>query len=196
ARLPPRPSGRGFTRIFLLIGFDGPEGRTFFENAGRTSRDGIELGIDWSFALDWRLTSALTLADYRFERFADEEDDFAGNRLPGLPRQLWHNSLTWYGSGERFASVEAQYTGDFYADNANQVPIDDHWLVNLKGGDAWPLGGGATLLGVHLGIRNLFDEAYFENVRINANPDRPISERGFYEPAAGRTFYAGVELSF
>ncbi|TFH84889.1 TonB-dependent receptor [Billgrantia azerbaijanica] len=173
-----------------LIGFDGPEGRTFFENAGRTSRDGLEVGIDWRFVPDWRLTSALTLADYRFERFANAEGDFADNRLPGLPRQLWHNRLTWYGSGERFASLEALYTGDLYADNANRVPVDSHWLVNLRGGDAWSLGDGVTRLGLHLGIRNLFDEAHFANVRINANRGR------FFEPAPGRTLYAGVELSF
>jgi iron complex outermembrane recepter protein len=163
---------------------------TYYENAGRTSRDGIEMGLDWSFSPSWRLTSALTLADYRFDGFDDGSQDFADNRLPGLPRRLWHNGLTWYGSGDRFAGIDVQYTGDFYADNANEVEIDDHWLVNLKAGDGWRLGDGETRLGAYLGVRNVLDEDYFENVRINANAER------FYEPAAGRTFYAGLELSF
>ncbi|SDO22855.1 iron complex outermembrane recepter protein [Halomonas shengliensis] len=173
-----------------LIAYEATDGRTYYENAGKTSRDGIELGVDWSFSLAWRLTSALTLADYRFDRFDDGSNDFSDNRLPGQPRQVWHNALTWYGNGDRFASLEAQYTGDYYADNANEVTIDDHWLFNLKAGDGWRLGDGATHLSANLGIRNLLDEAYYENVRINAFGGR------YYEPAAGRTFYAGLELSF
>ncbi|NAW12732.1 TonB-dependent receptor [Halomonas sp. D1-1] len=173
-----------------LIGYEATDGRTYYENAGKTSRDGIELGVDWSFSLAWRLASALTLADYRFDRFDDGSNDFNDNRLPGQPRQVWQNALTWYGNGDRFASLEAQYTGDYYADNANEVTIDDHWLFNLKAGDGWRLGDGATYLSANLGIRNLLDEAYYENVRINAFGGR------YYEPAAGRTISAGLELSF
>jgi iron complex outermembrane receptor protein len=173
-----------------LIGFDAPNGRTFYDNAGRTSRDGIELALDWSFSLNWRWTSALTLADYRFDSFADARGDYADNRLPGQPRRLWHNGLTWYGSGERFAGIDVQYTSDYFADNANEVEIEDHWLVSLKAGDAWRLGDSGTRLGAHVGIRNLLDEDYFENVRINSFGGR------YYEPAAGRTFFAGLELAF
>jgi len=173
-----------------LVPFEATDGRTFYENAGRTSRDGIELELDWNLSLAWRWTSALTLADYRFDRFSDGEADLAGNRLPGLPRQQWNNRLTWYGSGERFATAEALYTGAFHADNENRVEVDDHWLFNLRLGDAWRLGDGGTRLGAHLGVRNLFDETHFANVRINANVGR------YFEPAAGRTFHAGLELSF
>lgn len=172
-----------------LVPFEAIDGRTYYENAGRTSRDGLELELDWSPSLAWRLTSALTLADYRFDRFRDGQRELAGNRLPGLPRRQWHNRLSWYGSGERFATLEALYTGSFYADNANEVPVDSHWLVNLRAGDVWRLGGSETRLGAHLGVRNLLDETHFGNVRINANGGR------FFEPAPGRTFYAGLELA-
>ncbi|MGM1052164.1 MAG: TonB-dependent receptor family protein [Pseudomonadota bacterium] len=173
-----------------LVPFEATDGRTFYVNAGRTSRDGIELELDWNLSLAWRWTSALTLADYRFDRFSNGEADLAGNRLPGLPRRQWHNRLTWYGSGERFATAEALYTGAFPADNENRVEVDDHWLFNLRLGDAWRLGDGTKRLGAHLGVRNLFDETHFANVRINANGGR------YFEPAAGRTFHAGMELSF
>lgn len=173
-----------------LLPFEADDGRTYYENAARTSRDGIELGLDWSPSLAWRLTSALTLADYRFDRFSDGQQDFTGNRLPGLPRQQWNNRVTWHGGGERFASLEALYTGGYHADNANRVKVDSHWLFNLRAGDAWRIGGQGRQLGLHLGVRNLLDEEHFANVRINANAGR------YFEPAAGRTFYAGLELSF
>ena len=173
-----------------LIQFQASDGRDYFENAGETRREGIELGLEWNPSLDWRLTSALTLADYAFERFRDENGRYDGNDLPGLPSRLWMNRLTWYGSGERFTTLEAHYTGSFYADNANEVRIPGHWLVNLRAGDAWRLGGGNTRLGLHVGVRNLLDEDYLENVRINAFGGR------YFEPAPGTTWYAGVELGF
>jgi len=50
--------------------------------------------------------------------------------------------------------------------------------------------GGDTTVDLYGGIRNLFDEDYYENVRINASFER------YYEPAPGRTFYAGVKVGF
>lgn len=115
---------------------------------------------------------------------------FASNRLPGQPQHVWQNALTWYGSGGRFGTLEAQHTGDYYGENANEVKIDDHWLFNLKAGDSWRLGSSDTRLGTNIGVSNLLDEDYYENVRINSFGGR------YYEPAAGRTYFAGLELSF
>lgn len=75
------------------------------------------------------------------------------------------------------------------ADNANRVDVDSYWLVNLRAGDGWRLGGN-QILSTYLGIRNLFDEDHYANVRINASNDR------YFEPAPDHSFYAGVELSF
>ena len=51
-------------------------------------------------------------------------------------------------------------------------------------------------LNLYAGIRNLLDQDYFSNVRINANANRPVEDRGYFEPAPGRTFYAGLEWVF
>ena len=75
------------------------------------------------------------------------------------------------------------------ADNAGDVEVGDYWLVNLRGGDGWRLGGD-TVLKLYGGIRNLFDIEHYANVRINANNDR------YFEPAPGRTFYAGIGVDF
>lgn len=171
-----------------LVPFD-EGGRTFYQNAGDTSRDGVELALGWQLADQWRLDSALTLARYEFDSFATPGERFDGNRIPGLPEQTWMNQLTWQGVGERFATLETQYVGDMVADNANETEIDSYWLVNLRVGDGWQLGGD-TRLNAYLGVRNLFDEEYYDNVRLNGTFGR------YYEPAPGRSVYGGVELSF
>lgn len=59
------------------------DGRTFYTNAGRSSRDGVELSADWLVAHNWRLTGAWSYNRYRFDQF----DGYDGNRIPGIPQQ-------------------------------------------------------------------------------------------------------------
>ena len=169
--------------------------RTFYENAGRTERNGVELGLEWSISYAWRITSALTLADYTLRDFEDEQGNNAdGNRLPGLPREQWVTEVEWRGNGQRFVALEWQYVGDLYAENSNRTRVSDYWLFGIRAGDTVRLG--SQSLNLYGGIRNLLDEDYFSNIRINANADRPVEDRGYFEPAPGRTFYAGMEWVF
>lgn len=169
--------------------------RTFYENAGRTERNGIELGLKWDISYTWRVTSAVTLADYELKDFTDEQgNNVDGSRLPGLPHEQWVTELEWRGEGQRFAALKWQYVGDLYAENSNQTKVSDYWLLGIRAGDTVRFGSQSVSL--YGGIRNLLDEDYFSNIRINANADRPVEERGYYEPAPGRTFYAGLEWSF
>lgn len=171
------------------------DNRTFYENAGRTERNGVEVGLEWDISYTWRITSALTLADYTLRDFQDEQgNDADGNRLPGLPREQWVTEVEWKGNGQRFAALEWQYVGDLYAENSNQTKVSDYWLFGVRAGDT--IRFGSQSLNLYGGIRNLLDEDYFSNIRINANADRPVEDRGYYEPAPGRTFYAGVEWVF
>ena len=164
-------------------------GRTFYQNAGDTNRDGVELALGWQLADQWRLDSALTLARYEFDEFATPSERFDGNRIPGLPEQTWVNQLTWENLDERFATLETEYVGDLVADNANETSVDSYWLVNLRVGDGWQLSQ-QTRLSAYVGLRNLLDEEHYSNVRLNGTFGR------FYEPAPGRSVYGGVELSF
>ncbi|WP_375192383.1 TonB-dependent receptor family protein [Marinobacter sp.] len=169
--------------------------QTFYENAGETRRDGLELGLGWDISYAWRITSALTLADYELKEFTDEQGNNAnGNEIPGLPGTLWVNELEWRDVGGRFAALEWQYVGEFYAENSNQTRVPDYWLVGVRAGDSLRLAD--QTLNLYAGIRNLLDEDYFSNVRINANANRPVAERGYFEPGPGRTFYAGLEWAF
>jgi len=164
-------------------------GRTFYQNAGDTKRDGVELALGWQLADQWRLDSALTLARYEFDEFSTPSERFDGNRIPGLPEQTWVSQLTWESLDERFATLETEYVGDLVADNANQTAVDSYWLVNLRVGDGWQLSQ-QTRLSAYVGLRNLLDEEHYSNVRLNGTFGR------FYEPAPGRSVYGGVELSF
>lgn len=168
---------------------DGPDSRTFYRNAGDTTRKGFEAAVGWLFSPSWRIDSALTLARYRFDNYRSNGNRYGGNRLPGLPEQTWANRLQWHGLGGIFATLETRYVGDMVADDANDIKVDDYWLVNVRGGNTLYAGQNLLLTGF-AGVRNLADKDHFANVRINASNGR------YFEPAAGRTWYAGVEFTF
>lgn len=177
-----------------IVPFD-EGGQTFYENAGRTEREGVELGVTWTPSYAWSITSALTLADYTLRDFTDEQGNSAdGNKLPGLPSEQWVNELKWRGQAGRFAALETQYVGDVFAENSNQTEVEAYWLVSLRAG--MDLRFGEQTLGLYAGVRNLFDEDYFSNLRINANSNRPVDQRGYFEPAPGRTVNVGLEWEF
>src|SRR5688572_23539130 len=59
-------------------------GRAFFRNAGKTHNDGAEVGLTVSPVSALTLSAAYTYARYRFA-----DDEFEGNRLPGVPEHFW-----------------------------------------------------------------------------------------------------------
>ena len=170
-----------------LVPFE-QDGRTFYENAAGTRREGIEAGLELVPAAGWTVQGAVTLADYRFTEFESRAgDDYTGNRLPGLPP--YHGDLKVRREGQRgFAEAALRHVGPVYADNANSEETDPYTVADLRAGWHWSLAGDRrlTLFG---GVDNVFDAAYAANVRVNMT-----NTRAYYEPAPGRTFHAGLEL--
>lgn len=168
------------------------QGRTFYRNAARTRRQGLELGIEGPLSEQWSLALAYTWAHNQFRRFDDVQQgaDVSGLRMPGLPRHIAFAELAWRGGLGYYAISDLRFVSDQYAENTNQTRVASSTLVGLRGGRQWRFGDGE--LDLYSGINNLFDREYFANLRINANSDRPLAQRGYFEPGPGRTVYAGV----
>ena len=157
--------------------------RTFYRNADRTRRDGVELGGRW-----WpgalprlQLAGAITWMDARF-------DDESSNTLPGLPDWTAFMDARYPFQQGYFAGLSAQYIGKRYADDANSVEVASQTVTNLRLGRKLSSSQYDTLLVI--GIENLFDSEYLDNLRINARNAR------YYEPGAERRVYAGIEISW
>jgi iron complex outermembrane receptor protein len=157
--------------------------RTFYRNAERTQRDGLELGGRWwPTALPrLQLAGALTYMDARF-------DDASNNYLPGLPEWSAFVDAEYDFRAGWFAGLSVQHIGQRYADDANSIKVDAQAVTDLRMGREWSSLKTDTRL--VLGIENLFDTDYLGNLRINASNDR------FYEPGAARRFYAGIEITW
>lgn len=162
-------------------------GRTFFENAGSSSRDGIELSYYRQLTDQIGLSMAYTYSDFKFERFTNADGDrFDGNQIPGIPQDLLHIDFSWFGDTGLYASWDTTYTGELFADNANLTSVESSSVTGVRFGHNgfykdWEVSS-------FLGVNNLFDEDYNNNIRINAFGGR------FFEPAPERNAFVGITI--
>jgi iron complex outermembrane receptor protein len=170
-----------------LIPFDIPNGggRRFFRNAGRTSRRGVELGTGLSVgALD--LGGAYTYANYRFVDFTVDTAHFAGNRIPGIPRQTFQATATVH-SFLGAIVTEATFADRMFVNDANSESAPGYGIVNARLVTSTSMGpSGAE---VTFGAQNLFNTRYISSVSVNAAGGK------FYEPGSQRSIFVGVSLT-
>jgi iron complex outermembrane receptor protein len=164
-------------------------GQSFFQNAGRSSHDGLEAAITLDLAEGLAGTATYTWSDFTFDDFVGIGGEvYDGNRIPGIPQHLFNLDLNWAHTSGFYAAWDFLYVGEFYADNANTVETDDYLVSNLRSGFRWQKN--QWVFEPFIGISNLFDKEYMANVRLNASFGR------YYEPAPERNFYAGFLLRY
>ncbi len=164
-------------------------GRTFFRNAGKSTRTGLETALSWQHDSGFGAEASWTWSEFEFDSFTDESgNEFGGKRLPGLPRHFGYAGLTYATQGGFYARLEARYSGELYADNANTVEVDSYTVANLRA--SREIRHGRWIVQPYAGINNLFDERYNSHIRTNAFGGR------YYEPAPERNAYAGVEVRY
>ncbi|MBT8079977.1 MAG: TonB-dependent receptor [Gammaproteobacteria bacterium] len=174
-----------------LIPFElaGQPGRTFFANAGSSTRTGVESSLGWTADNGFGVGLSYTWSDFTFDDFVDDNgNDFAGNRLPGVPEHFGYLSLSYATENGFSALAEAVYTGSVYANNSNATRVASHVVTNLRVG--YEFSSGRWRVQPYIGINNLLEEEYNSNIRINAFGAR------FFEPAPERNYYAGVVVGF
>ena len=170
-----------------LIPFDIPasNGRRYFRNAGRTSRRGAELGIGVNLrSLD--LGAAYTYANYRFVDFTVDTAHYAGNRIPGIPRQVLQGSASLR---LPFVTVvgEASVADRMFVNDANSESSPGYAIFNMRVVSSAALRHSAAE--VTLGVQNLLDTKYVSSVSVNAAGGK------FYEPGTQRALYVGLTLT-
>ena len=168
----------------LLIPFQTEDGgdRTFYRNGGRNLHKGFEISLGMKPApwMSWQLTH--TTGSYTFR-----SDDLKGHRLPGLPdsrtylRGLFEASDFWI-------QTVFEHVSSFYTNDDNSEKNDAYAIVDLTMGHKGIKLPGVTLL-PFFRISNLTDASYNGSVVVNAFGSR------YYEPSAGRTFQAGLNVS-
>ena len=163
--------------------------QSFYENAGSSTHEGLEAALTMELLPYLTVNLAYTLSDFTFDRFRDREGNrFDGNKIPGVPDNQIHVGLSYRHPDGFYAGWDLLYAESFFADNANTVKSDSYTLSGLRAGYAHEWNG--LEISPFVGINNLLDEEYFDNVRLNAGFGR------YFEPAPERNYYGGIGVRY
>ena len=161
--------------------------RTFFRNAGSTERLGLEFSSTLQISPKLTLDASYAWSHFDYTDYEIPSGNFNENRLPGIPEHLVSLQGMYRSSKGLSFRLDAQYRGSFYANDANTVMEDAAFLVHLSASQSFNLKG--FKLKPYLGINNLFNTKYSDNIRINAFGNR------YFEPAPEINAFGGIRLS-
>jgi iron complex outermembrane receptor protein len=170
---------------FELMNFPG---RTFYRNAGKSKRNGVEIAVNGQLSKNLRLLTAYTFSDFQFSEYDLNGESLEGNSVSGIPKHFGNLGVVYEKAAGAFIAADLSVTGKMFANDQNTDSVEGYSLVHLRGG--WNFKFNQTDLKVYAGVRNLTDVEYFDNLRINAFGGR------YYESAPGRNYFGGISLSF
>ncbi|EPK4233576.1 TonB-dependent receptor PqqU [Klebsiella pneumoniae] len=163
-------------------------GRTSYKNAGKTRRQGMELGLDQQFGESWRLKAAWTWLDASYRTNVCDDASCNGNRIPGIARNMGYASFGYQPEQGWYAGSDIRYMSDIMANDENTAKAPSWTVVGLTTGYKWSYGRmDMDLFGR---IDNLFDREYVGSVIVNESNGR------YYEPAPGRNYGIGLNLAW
>ena len=163
-------------------------GRTFYTNAGSTLRQGIELESKWTVNPQWSLIFNYNYAHYTYRDYQSNGIRLDGNYLPGIPQHQGFLSSQFAWGKDWNLETNIYYRGQLFAEDANAVSVDSAEVIHLY------LSKKVSWLGLKLlptlGIQNVLNDRYSDNVRINAFGGR------YYEAAPLRNAYLSLRFTF
>lgn len=163
-------------------------GRTSYKNAGKTRRQGMELGLDQQFGESWRLKAAWTWLDATYRTNVCGDASCNGNRIPGIARNMGYASFGYQPEQGWYAGSDIRYMSDIMANDENTAKAPSWTVVGLTTGYKWSYGRmDMDLFGR---VDNLFDREYVGSVIVNESNGR------YYEPAPGRNYDIGLNLAW
>ena len=162
--------------------------QVFYNNAGKTKRNGIEFSGNYSISNYLKLNSSFSIGEYLFDVFEKDDKNYSGNKIPGVPEKIITFEVDYINNSNLKLNLSLKNIGEMYANNSNSVKIDDFNILNLKVGKGFNYNN--ILVNPFLIFNNILGTSYYDNIRINAFGGR------FYEPAPKSTIFGGVKIDF
>ena len=163
------------------------DGLVLYSNAGKTTKTGAEVEFNGKISDQINFEYTASIGNYKFESFKFIDNDFSNNVMPGIPKSQHNIKINYKNESNYNLVVGLKRVGKMFADNANETEIDGYSSISIKMSKNLKLF--ETSITPFISIDNLFNEEYFDNIRINAFGSR------FYEPAPGISFNGGLKLN-
>jgi outer membrane receptor protein involved in Fe transport len=198
-----------------ILAIPSPElqGFGYFQNVGRTRRQGIEAQVNLT-SKTLQIYASYTLVDARFldplqlgshSPFADADGNIQvlpGNRIPAIPRNRIKAGIDVAVTDALKVGADALFVSNQYfaGDESNQFPrLPSYAVLNLHA--SYQINKTFQIYGR---VNNVFDNRYatygtfFErdDVPNFANGGAPFTDPRTVSPAQPRAFYAGLKATF
>ena len=152
-------------------------------NADRTLHQGLELGLAWELAEQWRFSANYLWNDFRF----DDDTVYGDNRLAGVPQQQLRAMLRWSPNAHFHVTPGIEWVpGDYYVDHANTFSAPGHAIAGIRIG-----GSLGTQWSWFADARNLTDRKWIASTNVVA--DAHGMDAANFLPGDGRSVYVGLE---
>ncbi|OYW33959.1 MAG: TonB-dependent receptor, partial [Methyloversatilis sp. 12-65-5] len=168
-------------------------GRVSYQNAGDTSRKGVEFTLDTRINKSLSGFATVTLLDAKFDdafltctttlcpNVNPQVPVAAGNKLASVANKTFFGELTYRHTASGFlGGIEYRASGRMYANDTNDARVGGYGIASIRGGFTQTVGG--WKLNEFARIDNLFDKEYVGSVYINEGSQR------YYAPASERTW--------
>jgi iron complex outermembrane receptor protein len=177
-----------------LIGQQINGDRSFYRNAGRTARDGIEAELGTTIDR-FDITATHAFSSFRFLDYSPTPTtQLRGRHIPGIPMHQTQLAVTSRFSHGGFVTLEGVARSRVWANDANSDSAfaRSYQVFNARAGRDFAFG--ALRVAPTVGVNNVANIKYAGSVAINAVGSGTTAK--FFEPAPGRTWITGARVWF
>jgi iron complex outermembrane receptor protein len=182
----------------LLVAERFSEDQFIGRNAGSSRHRGAEVDMKYLLPLggNWVIRPRLgySYSDHQFLNFVDEEEDFSGNPLAGVPVHRINSGLLLSYATKWTLAINHQFVDQIPLNDANTLFSEAFHVVGFLARCRTTLSEHFRL-GVHAGVNNLFNTNYAQSVLINAVGFGGAEPRYFY-PGNNRNYFGGLSVSY
>lgn len=167
-------------------------------NAGETQHDGFEGALTYNWFKNDKLSlntfANVTLNNFIFKEFIDDEDDFSGNDLTGVPDAVFNAGVDFNFAFGFYGNINYQYVDSMPITDANTLYSDSYKLTNFKIGYVFQFLK-EIQVNAFFGVNNVFNEEYASQILINASSFGGNAPRYFY-PGNPVNYFTGVNFYY
>ena len=167
-------------------------------NAGKTTYNGVELGLKYSLLNKENLkiygSNALSYNNFKFDTFINDTEDYSGNDLTGVPKFTLNSSLNFDAKFGLYGLISYNYIGEIPLRDDNTIYSESYQLVNSKIGYK-SKNSKKLQFDVFIGLNNIFNEKYASMLLINAGSFGGNAPR-YYYPGEPSNYYIGTAIKY
>ncbi|MBC3757593.1 TonB-dependent receptor [Hyunsoonleella sp. SJ7] len=167
-------------------------------NAGKTQHDGLEATLNYKLLQHPKyrinLFTSYSLNRYVFKTFVDDDKNFSGNDLTGVPKHVFNAVIEASTDWGFYGNINYIGVGKMPITDSNNLYSEGYGLVNLKIGWAKTLNK-SLKINVFSGINNIFDIPYASQILINA-PSFGNNLPRYYYPGNPVNHFSGINFSY